>query len=274
VRVDAPHLSASLEGDLDQGARLTARSEAVGALSGLDGLPFSGAQAEGVLRREGTDYAFTGEAVAQGVRLGGYSGQAQGPVAFRLTRARVEAQGALRFAGGGGLIGDARPQSVRFDASYDRQEARLQLREARLEGEGFSAAAQGDGDAFSGRVAVGDLGLIAADLSGETAAQWRRRVSGAERQQMSRFFSHEDLSDRDFTWRFIELALSSGARLCVIPLQDFLGLGAEARMNTPATSEGNWAWRADPAQLTMELAAGVRRRLTESKRTESKGAVS
>ena len=42
-------------------------------------------------------------------------------------------------------------------------------------------------------------------------------------------------------WALVRLALSSTARLSVVPAQDLLGLGSEARMNTPGTDEGNWA---------------------------------
>ena len=49
-------------------------------------------------------------------------------------------------------------------------------------------------------------------------------------------------------------ALGSVAQLAVIPLQDLLALGAEARMNTPGTDRGNWLWRVPPGALTAELA--------------------
>ena len=41
-------------------------------------------------------------------------------------------------------------------------------------------------------------------------------------------------------WALIELALSSRAELAIVQAQDVLGLGSEARMNTPGTTEGNW----------------------------------
>ena len=44
-------------------------------------------------------------------------------------------------------------------------------------------------------------------------------------------------------WPLVRAALASVANTAVIPLQDLMGLGSEARMNTPATTEGNWAWR-------------------------------
>jgi 4-alpha-glucanotransferase len=51
-------------------------------------------------------------------------------------------------------------------------------------------------------------------------------------------------SDGDeINWDFIDTAFRSVARLAIIPLQDILGLGSEARMNLPASNEGNWSWR-------------------------------
>jgi 4-alpha-glucanotransferase len=62
----------------------------------------------------------------------------------------------------------------------------------------------------------------------------------------------------DDAWELLELALSSRAALAMIPAQDVLGLGSEARMNRPGEAEGNWAWRLERGQLTDELAARLR----------------
>ncbi|MGA7302953.1 MAG: 4-alpha-glucanotransferase [Candidatus Sulfotelmatobacter sp.] len=56
-------------------------------------------------------------------------------------------------------------------------------------------------------------------------------------------------------WAFIRAALNSVADLALIPLQDVLGLGSEARMNTPSLDGGNWQWRFTPEQLTRALTA-------------------
>jgi len=56
----------------------------------------------------------------------------------------------------------------------------------------------------------------------------------------------------------VRLAMSSAADMVIIPMQDFLGLGAEARMNRPSVAEGNWEWRLDPLSLTPELEAMMR----------------
>ncbi|MEA4814351.1 MAG: 4-alpha-glucanotransferase [Oscillospiraceae bacterium] len=64
----------------------------------------------------------------------------------------------------------------------------------------------------------------------------------------------------------IRLALRSRARIAVIPMQDWLGLGDEARINTPGTSEGNWRWRMSPYAETKKLARRMKRETKESGR--------
>lgn len=57
------------------------------------------------------------------------------------------------------------------------------------------------------------------------------------------------------SWGLIELALESQASLAMIPAQDVLGLGSEARMNHPGEVYGNWSWQLEPGALTPALAA-------------------
>ena len=51
----------------------------------------------------------------------------------------------------------------------------------------------------------------------------------------------------------IRAAFATNARMAVAPMQDYLGLGSEARLNTPGTSSGNWRWRTAGSQLSREL---------------------
>ena len=60
-------------------------------------------------------------------------------------------------------------------------------------------------------------------------------------------------------WGLIELAYSSRAALAIVPAQDVLGLGSQARMNRPGRTEGNWSWRLEPGSLTPALARRLRR---------------
>ena len=62
----------------------------------------------------------------------------------------------------------------------------------------------------------------------------------------------------DISWDLIRLALASVADLAVVPMQDVLGLGSAARMNTPGQAGGNWGWRYTPDMLTIELVERLR----------------
>jgi 4-alpha-glucanotransferase len=59
--------------------------------------------------------------------------------------------------------------------------------------------------------------------------------------------------EESFSWGVLRGGLSSVAELFVAQMQDYLGLGAESRMNTPGTLGGNWQWRLLDEQLTPEL---------------------
>lgn len=60
----------------------------------------------------------------------------------------------------------------------------------------------------------------------------------------------KDINTTNIHWELIRLAQSSIANLAIIPIQDILGLGKEARMNNPATNCGNWQWRLTSKQIT------------------------
>jgi 4-alpha-glucanotransferase len=59
-------------------------------------------------------------------------------------------------------------------------------------------------------------------------------------------------------WGLIELGYESRARLAIVPAQDVLGLGNEARMNRPGMTSGNWSWQLERGSLTSALARRLR----------------
>lgn len=75
------------------------------------------------------------------------------------------------------------------------------------------------------------------------------------------------LDAREPHWGLIELAFSSRAALAVVPAQDVLGLGSDARMNRPGVIGGNWAWRLESGALTAALADRLRDAATRGART-------
>jgi len=81
---------------------------------------------------------------------------------------------------------------------------------------------------------------------------WHAGASEQERRNAETYLGR---SDDGIHWAFIRGVQCSPASLSVVPLQDVLGLGSEARMNTPSLHGGNWRWRFDESQLKSELAA-------------------
>jgi 4-alpha-glucanotransferase len=90
----------------------------------------------------------------------------------------------------------------------------------------------------------------------DTAVGWWESLDEAEREASG-------LDADDPAWSLIEAAFSSRAALAVVPLQDVLALGSDARMNTPGREHGNWAWRLERGALDDALARRLRR-ATES----------
>jgi 4-alpha-glucanotransferase len=85
----------------------------------------------------------------------------------------------------------------------------------------------------------------------DTTVGWFNAANDYERQNL--FLYLGCISPDGINWDLIRLALSSIANQAIIPLQDLLGLGNEARMNFPGTAEGNWGWRYQSGVLTQEL---------------------
>ena len=83
----------------------------------------------------------------------------------------------------------------------------------------------------------------------DTATGWFSLAPEAERDFAARYLG---LGNTDVAWSFIRAAMASVADTVVIPLQDVLGLGSEARMNYPGRLGGNWGWRFATGQITGE----------------------
>ncbi len=84
-----------------------------------------------------------------------------------------------------------------------------------------------------------------------TTAGWFSAISSEEQQIVSDYIG--GLSEDGIHWDLIRLALRSVVNQVIIPVQDLLGLGSDARMNLPSTAGGNWVWRYDTHDLTDEI---------------------
>ncbi|MGF2040022.1 MAG: 4-alpha-glucanotransferase [Nostoc sp. CmiVER01] len=85
----------------------------------------------------------------------------------------------------------------------------------------------------------------------DTTIGWFNSATDYEKENLLLYLGC--VSPEGIHWDLIRLALSSIANQAIIPLQDILGLGNEARMNFPSTAEGNWEWRYQSGALREEL---------------------
>jgi 4-alpha-glucanotransferase len=83
----------------------------------------------------------------------------------------------------------------------------------------------------------------------DTTIGWWTSLALPQKQQVLAYVGH----DGPLHWAMLRLAMSSIADSVVVPLQDVLGLGSDARMNSPGRAQGNWSWRYPADALTDEL---------------------
>ena len=107
----------------------------------------------------------------------------------------------------------------------------------------------------------------------DTTRGWWDTAAPADLQLALDYLGLEDA--RDGTWAFIRAALGSVAELAIVPFQDYLDLGSQARMNIPSTLGGlNWRWRCPKDAATKKLAKKMARLTTiygRARKTGGKG---
>jgi 4-alpha-glucanotransferase len=89
----------------------------------------------------------------------------------------------------------------------------------------------------------------------DTTKGWYRKLPGAQREALQKRLG---ATDREVIWAMIREAMASQADTAIVPAQDLLELGSEARMNSPGIAKGNWRWRLKDGALTQELAQRLR----------------
>ena len=85
----------------------------------------------------------------------------------------------------------------------------------------------------------------------DTTIGWYNGLGAAERAFLNAYLDGTD--ETKVHWQLIRLAMGSVADVCMIPMQDLLGLPSSARMNKPQSSQGNWRWRLLPDQFNDEI---------------------
>ena len=103
----------------------------------------------------------------------------------------------------------------------------------------------------------------------DTTIGWFEAISDDDwnlaREYLCDFYTPDEEMDQPF----VALAMQSIARMCIIPMQDYLGLGTEARMNTPSTIGCNWRWRMTEDQFTEDLCRDILAQTRRYGRTET-----
>lgn len=88
----------------------------------------------------------------------------------------------------------------------------------------------------------------------DTSLGWYLSAPEEEKDFCRRYLAR---SGENISWDLIRAVWSSVAKITIAPLQDFLGLGTQARMNYPGRPSGNWSWRVLPYQINSELAQKI-----------------
>jgi 4-alpha-glucanotransferase len=103
-----------------------------------------------------------------------------------------------------------------------------------------------------------------------TVRGWFEREASNE--DKGRFFNYigRTVLNDSVAWEFIGMAMRSVANTAIIPIQDVLNLGEEARMNRPSTALGNWEWRLSPDALTPDVVNRLREITEETGRLAEK----
>lgn len=87
----------------------------------------------------------------------------------------------------------------------------------------------------------------------DTISGWYQTISKDDKEYAKEYLNNRNCDEKKIHWDFIRAAMASVADLAIIPMQDYLGLGSEARMNIPSTLGDNWKWRLLKGEVTDQL---------------------
>ena len=96
-------------------------------------------------------------------------------------------------------------------------------------------------------------------------AAWAQEVQASDLAAAIKYLKAKDESD--LPWAFVRAGMASKAQLFMAQIQDYLGLGADSRINSPGILGDNWQWRLVPGQLSQSLAAHIADLTTQYERS-------
>ena len=112
--------------------------------------------------------------------------------------------------------------------------------------------------------------LYTATHDNASILDWWEDAGEAERACARERLHLSEADEREINWALIRAAYASHAKYCIIPMQDYLGLGKGSRMNSPATLGGNWSWRMGKDAVDAALATRILRLNKQYRRTDRK----
>ena len=93
----------------------------------------------------------------------------------------------------------------------------------------------------------------------DTTLGWYRSLTKKVRDYTREYLNIQTEDEKEIVWDIIRSAYMSVGNLAIIPMQDFLCLGSEARINIPSTLGGNWEWRMGKKDFTAKLAKRMKK---------------
>ena len=92
-----------------------------------------------------------------------------------------------------------------------------------------------------------------------TLQGWYKQELGRDGKRRLEEYTDKKIRRSGLHWEMIRMAFASPAKLSIIPMQDYMGLGRDARMNTPSTSRGNWIWKMKVPAFDLNIAERIRK---------------
>jgi 4-alpha-glucanotransferase len=121
----------------------------------------------------------------------------------------------------------------------------------------FGFDSEGDSDYMPHHIVKNSI-VYTGTHDNDTVLGWHKALRKEDREFCHQYLNLDNRRGVEWNWEFVRAALASPADLAIIPMQDYLGLGSKARINTPSTVGNNWQWRMEKTALTPELAGRIK----------------
>ncbi len=134
----------------------------------------------------------------------------------------------------------------------------------------FAFDAEGDSDYLPHNIVKNSV-IYTGTHDNDTCRGWYETLSKKDRRFADKYLDMAGIPEKEISWSFIRAAMMSVSDCCIIPVQDFLGLGSEARINTPSTLGDNWKWRMKKNELTKKTVKRISEMVKLYRRKDSSG---